>query len=147
MFRINRQTDYAIRVVLALALRPRDSRLSSAEIGKEMLIPSAFLARIVAQLSQAKLVDTFPGRDGGLQLARPAEEISLRDVVELMEGPFNISECMLGELSCPFEGGCVVRKRWFRLQNVILDELGRTKFSELAEEANPEQSLKAIFGS
>ncbi|MCS7010849.1 MAG: Rrf2 family transcriptional regulator [Anaerolineales bacterium] len=136
MFRVNRQTDYAIRVVLALAKQPPGTRLSSADIGKEMLIPAAFLSRIVAQLAQAQVVQTFPGRDGGLQLARPPEEISLREIVDLMEGPLLLSECMLGEQACPFEHRCPVRTRWQRLQAVILEELEKTKFSHLAQEAN-----------
>jgi Rrf2 family protein len=145
MFRVNRQTDYAIRVVLALAKQPQGTRLSSSEIGKEMLIPAAFLSRIVAQLSQAKLVITFPGRDGGLQLARPADEITLRDVFELVEGPFLLSECMLDEQACPFEGSCPVRTRWSRLQMVILEELSNTNMSELALEANATQFVNTIL--
>jgi Rrf2 family protein len=145
MLRINRQTDYAIRVVLALAKQPLGTRLSSSVIGKEMLIPAAFLSRIVAQLAQANIVLTFPGRDGGLQLARPAEEINLKEIVELMEGPVLLSECMLCEQTCPFEGDCIVRKRWNRLQNVIFEELAKTKFSELAQEANAQQLISSIF--
>ncbi|MBI4732762.1 MAG: Rrf2 family transcriptional regulator [Chloroflexi bacterium] len=136
MFRVNRQTDYAIRVILALAKQPQGTRLSSAQIGREMLIPAAFLSRIVAQLAQADLLKTFPGREGGLQLARPAKEITLRDVVEFMEGPFLLSECMAGEEACPFEGACPVRMRWNGLQEAILTELAKTNFSLLVEEAN-----------
>jgi Rrf2 family protein len=144
MFRVNRQTDYSIRVVLALAKRPQGTRLSSAEIGKEMLIPAAFLSRIVAQLAQAKLVVTFPGREGGIQLARPAEMITLRDLVETMEGPFLLSECMTGEETCPFEGACPVRLRWNGLQEAILNELAKTTFSKLAQEANTQSSINPI---
>ncbi len=145
MFRVNRQTDYAVRVILALAKQPQGTRLSSSKIGKEMLIPAAFLSRIVAQLAQAGLVHTFTGRDGGLQLARPSEEITLRDVVELMEGPFLLSECMLNVQACPFEGACPARTRWDRLQKVILDELSNTKFSELAQEASAKQFKDSVF--
>lgn len=145
MFRVNRQTDYAVRVVLALAKQPPGTRLSSAAIGREMLIPAAFLSRIVAQLAQANLLLTFPGRDGGLQLARPADEITLWDVVGLMEGPFLLSECMLGEQACPFEGDCPVRGRWNRLQKVILEELERTKFSELAQEVRVNNNSNSVI--
>ena len=138
MLRINRQTDYAIRVLLMLAQQPAGTRLSSFEIASEMLIPSAFLSRIVAQLAQAGLLVTFPGREGGLQLPRPAEKITLRDVVEVMEGPLLLSECMTGEEACPFEGNCRVRCRWTMLQASILDELNCTNFAILASE-----SLKA----
>jgi Rrf2 family transcriptional regulator, iron-sulfur cluster assembly transcription factor len=135
MFRVNRQTDYAIRVVLMLAQQPEGTRLSSSVVGREMLIPTAFLPRIVAQLAQANLVKTFPGRDGGLQLPRPAGQITLKDVVEVMEGPLLLSECMLGEEACPFEGDCRVRCRWTNLQVKILDELNSTTFADLAKES------------
>lgn len=136
MLRINRQTDYAIRVLLMLAQQPAGTRLSSFEIASEMLIPSAFLSRIVAQLAQAGLLVTFPGREGGLQLPRPAEKITLRDVVEVMEGRFLLSECMTGEEACPFEGDCRVRCRWIKLQAKILDELSSTTFADLASESS-----------
>jgi Rrf2 family transcriptional regulator, iron-sulfur cluster assembly transcription factor len=135
MFRVNRQTDYAIRVLLMLAQQPEGTRLSSAEIGREMLIPAAFLPRIVAQLAQANLLVTFPGREGGVQLPRLAGQITLKDVVELMEGPLLLSECMTGEEACPFEGDCRVRCRWINLQSRILEELNSTTFADLARES------------
>ncbi len=72
MLKINRQTDYAVRVLLALAKQPEGTRLSTAAIQQEMLIPPAFMMRIVAQLAKTGLLNTFPGRDGGLMLPRPA---------------------------------------------------------------------------
>jgi Rrf2 family transcriptional regulator, iron-sulfur cluster assembly transcription factor len=136
MFRVNRQTDYAIRVLLMLAQQPEGTRLATTEIGREMLIPPAFLPRIVAQLAQANLLLTFPGRDGGLQLPRPAAQITLKDVVEEMEGPMLLSECMTGEEACPFEGDCRVRCRWNNLQARILEELNTTTFADLARESS-----------
>jgi Rrf2 family protein len=134
LIHINRQTDYAIRVVLALAKQPAGARLATSSIGTEMLVPRAFLSRIVARLAQTGLVITFPGRDGGLQLPCPAEKITLWDVVNAMEGPFQLSDCMNGEEACPFEGSCPVRSRWGRLQSAISDELQRTTFADLAAE-------------
>ena len=72
MLKINRQTDYAVRVILALAKQGEGARLSSGAIQHEMLIPPTLMPRIVAQLAHAGLVNTFPGRDGGLSLPRPA---------------------------------------------------------------------------
>jgi Rrf2 family protein len=136
MFRVNRQTDYAIRVLLMLAQQPAGTRLPTSDIGREMLIPTAFLPRIVAQLAQANLLVTFPGREGGVQLPRPAAQITLKDVVELMEGPLLLSECMTGEEACPFEGDCRVRCRWINLQARILEELNSTTFADLARESS-----------
>jgi Rrf2 family protein len=137
MLRINRQTDYAVRVILALAKRGEEVRLASAIIQQEMLIPRSFMGRIVAQLAQAGLVITYPGREGGLQLPRPAGEITLRDVVEAFEGPVLLSECMHAnsEDDCPFISNCPVSSKWARAQVAMLRELGSITFADLAKEA------------
>ena len=131
IFRINRKTDYAVRVVLSLAMHPLGTRLSTKAIQDETLVPQAFLHRIIAQLSQANLIETFPGPKGGLQLARPADEITLRDIVEVMDGPVLISDCLKDKEECPLAENCPVRNRWGGLQAMILKELGRTTMSHL----------------
>jgi Rrf2 family protein len=137
MLKINRQTDYAVRVLLALAKRGEGARLSSADIQQEMLIPKAFMARIVAQLSRAGLINTFPGRDGGLMLPHSASEISLRDVVEAFEGPILLSACLQvkGEDDCPFQADCPVRPKWGRVQVAMMREMASITFEDLAQES------------
>ena len=136
MLKINRQTDYAIRVLLALAKRGEGTRLSSAAIQQEMLIPRSFISRIVAQLSRQGLINTFPGRDGGLALPRPASAITLKDVVEAFEGPILLSVCMQvkGEDDCPFQSNCPVRSKWGRVQVAMLREMASITFEDLVKE-------------
>lgn len=147
MFRINRQTDYAVRVVLALARRKPGTRLASSAIQREMLIPPALMSRIVAQLAASALVRTFPGREGGLQLPRPAADINLRDVLEAFEGPILLSECMQahGEDDCPFRADCPVRSKWGRAQIAMLRELSAISFADLAAEAAAGLPLEAVL--
>jgi len=137
MLKINRQTDYAVRVVLALSKRGEGTRLSTAEIQQEMLIPKALMTRIVAQLSREGLINTYPGRDGGLMLPCPASRITLKDVVEAFEGPILLSECMQvkGEDDCPFQSNCPVRSKWGRVQVAMLREMASITFEDLVKEA------------
>jgi Rrf2 family protein len=135
MIRINRQTDYAIRVILALAKEGDEIRLSTGTIQQEMLIPKALALRVVANLAKGGFIVTYPGRDGGLKLARPAAQINLRQVVTHFEKNFTISECLQKSDSCPLDQICPVRCRWSRLQTLILQELENTTFDELAQEA------------
>lgn len=137
MLKINRQTDYAVRVILALAQRGEGARLSSGEIQREMLIPPALMPRIVAQLAREGLLNTFPGREGGLMLPRPASQITLRDVVEAFEGPILLSECLQvkGEDDCPFQSNCPVRSKWGRVQVAMMREMAAITFEGLALEA------------
>ena len=137
MLKINRQTDYAVRVLLALAKAGEGKRLSSSAIQQEMLIPSALMARIVARLAREGLISTFPGRDGGLMLSHPASHITLRDVVEAFEGPILLSECLQvkGEDDCPFQSNCPVRSKWGRVQVAMLREMAAITFEQLVQEA------------
>ena len=137
MLKINRQTDYAVRVLLTLARRGQSRRLSSADIQQEMLIPKALMARIVAQLSRAGLINTFPGRDGGLMLPRSASQITLRDVVEAFEGPILLSACLdvKNEDDCPFQANCPVSPKWGRVQVAMMREMASITFEDLAKES------------
>ena len=143
MIRINRKTDYAIRVILALAKQGDEALLPTSQIQQEMLIPKALSLRVVAELSKGGFIVTYPGREGGLKLARPAAEINLRQVVTYFESNFTVSECLHGGGTCPFDHSCPVRCSWARLQAVILQELENTTFDELAREA----ALAAGLGS
>jgi Rrf2 family protein len=137
MLKINRQTDYAVRVLLALAKRGEGARLSSTDIQQEMLIPKAFMSRIVAQLSRVGLLNTFPGRDGGLMLPRPASQINLRHVVEAFEGPILLSACLdvKNEDDCPFQANCPVSPKWGRVQVAMMREMASVSFDDLAKES------------
>ena len=137
MLKINRQTDYAVRVILALAKRGEGARLSSADIQQEMLIPKSLMLRIVAQLSRDGLLNTFPGREGGLMLPRPASQITLQDVVEAFEGPILLSACLdvKNEDDCPFQANCPVRPKWGRVQVAMMREMASISFEDLAKES------------
>ncbi len=132
---INRRTDYAIRVVLGLAKHPPGTRVSAQQLSQEMLIPLSLLYSLLKELSRAQLVRTYPGPKGGLELARPAQDITLRDVIEAMDRLPRVSECIDLPDSCPFSSACPVRRRWARLQHMILKELESTTFADLAAEA------------
>jgi Rrf2 family protein len=147
MLKINRQTDYAVRVVLSLAIKGQAARISSSVIQREMQIPKAFMARIVAQLAQAGLVLTFPGRDGGLSLPCPPEDINLLQVVEAFEGRLLLSDCLQpnGEDDCPFVERCPVRSKWGRVQLAMAREMASIHFNELAREAEQGIPVSSMF--
>jgi Rrf2 family nitric oxide-sensitive transcriptional repressor len=135
MIRINRQTDYAVRLILYLAQQAEGVRVSTAEVRKEMQIPPALAQRIVADLARGEFIQTYPGRDGGLVLARTAEKINLRQIVEHFEGKFFISDCLVDKGNCPFDNNCPVRFRWAKLQSQMVLELEQITFKELAQDA------------
>lgn len=136
MMKINRRIDYAIRVMLALAKESSGVRLPASHIQKSMLIPKAFLLRIVADLSKANLINTYPGPKGGIQLSRIASEINMRHVWEAVEGPILISDCIEYPEECPLSEGCPVNSRWAELQTIFINQLEATTMEGLAVEAS-----------
>jgi Rrf2 family protein len=147
MIRVNRRTDYAIRVILSLAKRGTGVCVSTAEIRREMLIPPVLAQRIVADLARGGFIQTFPGRNGGLTLARSAALINLRQVMEQFEERFVSVDCLSSGGGCPFDEKCPVRCRWSRLQGVILNELEQITFDELAREAlSPADLFQVVSG-
>lgn len=142
--RINRRVDYAIRVLIALAKQPPGTRLSTRTIQNTMWIPKAFLSRIIADLSKAKIIDTYPGPNGGVQLLRDPKEINIRLIWEVMEKPLVISDCLENPEECPLNAGCPVNARWGRIQALVLREMEAATIAELAHEARDLEVVGAV---
>jgi Rrf2 family protein len=130
MIRINRETDYSFRVILALARAGENARLSTADIQQNMQIPPAFLHRIVASLAHNKIIKTFPGRDGGIQLSRAPEDITLLDIYEAVEGPIQLSVCLIHDKDCPLNTPCPVHSCLAQVQKAIIRELKAVRFDK-----------------
>src|SRR4030066_1278696 len=99
---ITRQADYAMRAVLYLSKLGSDRRAATSQIAEEQHIPPSFLAKIVSQLSVAGLLQTSRGARGGVSLAPPPGAITLLDVVEAIDGPILLNECVSENSSCNF---------------------------------------------
>jgi Rrf2 family protein len=134
MIRLNRETDYSFRVILALAKAGENARLSTAQIQQDMHIPPSFLHRIIASLGHNNIIKTFPGREGGVQLARPPEDISLLDIYEAVEGPIQLSVCFSGESDCPLDTPCPVQKCLRQVQKAFVHELNSIHFDRFKPE-------------
>lgn len=139
---ITRQADYAVRAVLCLAKHGPSERVTTAQIGREQHIPQTFLAKIMARLSVAGIVHSTRGSHGGMSLARPADEISLLDIVEAIDGPMRLNECVSDPGACPLAQDCSVQAVWRQAQAELVDRLARTNFSQLA---SPHVQSEALF--
>ncbi len=134
-FLINRRTDYAVRVILGLAKYPAGTRVSAQQLSEDMLIPLPMLYSLLKELARARLIRTYPGAGGGVELAHDPADITLWDVVAAVDRPPQVSECVDHPGSCPFAPTCPVRRRWARIQRLIQEELEGVTFAELVQEA------------
>jgi Rrf2 family protein len=126
---ITRQADYAVRAILYLAELGPDEKAATSQIAEEKDIPLSFLAKIIAQLSVAGLLQTMRGARGGVTLARSPNEISLLEVVEAIDGPMQLNECVNGNYECPI-GNCPMQKVWHDAQVDLVQRLKNTTFGQ-----------------
>jgi Rrf2 family protein len=127
---ITRQADYAVRAVLHLA-RTGDQRTATSAIAEEQRIPPSFLAKIVSQLSIAGLLHTSRGARGGVTLARAPREITLLEVIEAIDGPIQLNECVGDTSSCSFGDDCPLRPVWCDAQEELVGRLKGTNFADM----------------
>jgi Rrf2 family protein len=115
---ITRETDYAIRCVLYLA-RGKGKVIMIDEISRNMAIPKSFLAKILQKLTKGNIVTSFRGVRGGFQFNRRPEEVSLLDIIEIIEGPVAMNACALEEKACSFSSTCTVHPVWTELRKIV----------------------------
>ena len=128
---ITRQADYAVRAVLHLARMGNTERAATSSVAKEQNIPPSFLAKIISQLSIAGLLHTSRGARGGVTLARDPKEITLLEVVEAIDGPIQLNECVGNDGVCTFEEDCPIKPVWCNAQEELVQRLKSTNFAQL----------------
>jgi Rrf2 family protein len=128
---ITRQADYAIRAVLYVSKLGSNQRAATKQIAQEQHIPASFLAKIISQLSIAGLLQTTRGARGGVMLAKAPEAITVLDVVEAIDGPIALNECVNDENACHFGQDCPLRPVWCDAQDDLVKRLKGTNFAHL----------------
>jgi Rrf2 family protein len=119
---LSRRGDYAVRAMVALA-RLNSAQITGATLAKTTGIPPAFVAQVMGGLVRAGLVAATRGRRGGYRLAQAPESVSLRTVVESVEGDSRRQTCVLRGGPCRRDGTCDVHDAFFRAQEALFDSL------------------------
>lgn len=132
---ITRQADYAVRAVYYLTSLGPEARAATSKIANEQHIPASFLAKIVSQLSVAGLLQTSRGARGGVSLARKPQDITLLDVVEAIDGPIKLNECIGDGSLCSFDDNCPMQAIWCDAQKDLVNRLAASHFGKFATNA------------
>ena len=130
--KITKATDYAIRLLTYLAEKGGEGR--SQEIAKEIDVPFSHLAKLVPILACKKFLVSKKGKKGGIKLALDPQQISLKEVVEAVEGPVTISDCIFHRKSCRFSEQCKLRKCLYSVRYRIEEILAKTTIHDLITE-------------
>jgi Rrf2 family protein len=126
-----RRTDYAIRALIFIENADAPPVKANA-VGKAMGIPTGFLQQVLRELLGAGIVTSRPGPSGGFTLARPADQITVLQIVEAMEGPLRTSECALRGGPCHWDDVCALHRVWSSARGALCEQLDEATLAEVA---------------
>ena len=130
---ITQEADYAVRIVYCLS--KAQGRRDARSISEEVSVTLRFSLKILGKLSAAGIVKSFKGNRGGYELAHSPDEITLRDVLAVVEGPYVMSRCINeGECSRGAYSICAFQKVFRRISDDINKELEVVTFQKLLDD-------------
>lgn len=135
--RINTRVRYAIRMMADMAKHGHGEPIRLREIAARQNLPKMYLSQLTAPLKNAALIKSFWGNRGGYVLNRPASEISLLDIVEAVEGPIGLLDCVLDPEVCERSDYCECIGVWRTINETIVATLKHYSLADLVSKIRP----------
>ena len=137
---ITRASDYAVRVMIHLAGLPPGSRVRHPELSRATDVSGHFLSKVLQQLVRSRLIQSQRGSGGGFALAVPPATVSLLEVVEAIEGPVRLNQCIDEGSSCDRKSWCPAHHVWAEAQAAVVKVLGAASMASLAFHAKSDSA-------
>lgn len=138
----SRQCEYALQAVVYLALKKEGERISIKDLAKRLDIPYHFLGKILQGLTRKGFLTSVKGPHGGFALAMPAEEITLFQIVEAIDGAGFSQNCVMGFPDCSGRNPCAVHETWSGVRERITTMLQVRNIGQMAKEMKKPEYLR-----
>jgi FeS assembly SUF system regulator len=132
MLRMSKLADYGTVILTTLLQRPEQTQ-SAAEIAAAIRVPVTTVSKILKIMTREGLVMSLRGAKGGYTLARPPDQISMAEIIEVMDGPIGMTECSITPGLCHQEVGCPVRANWQRVNQIVLRALQQVTLDQMVQ--------------
>ena len=136
MIRLSRLTDYGI-VLMAHLAGAGDGPHAARDLAAETQLPLPAVSKLLKSLAREGLLTSSRGAKGGYRLARPADQITVPEMIAALEGPIALTDCNLHEGACSQEPRCHVRTPWQRINRAVHDALSRVRLTDLTSADQP----------
>lgn len=134
--------EYAIRAVMRLAATtPSGQFVLLRDLVESESMPGHFVGKVLQTLARSDILISAKGRGGGFALARPPGEITLRQIVEAIDGPARIGRCVLGFAPCDDNQPCAQHDEWVGIRKNIYDLLDNTTIADLVKAMGRKQRI------
>jgi Rrf2 family protein len=126
-----------------IACQSSDGYVTIEEIVRTRKISEKYLAKLLGELVRGGLLTSRRGQEGGFKLLRPASEVTLLEIIRVLEGPMAINKCMGVHPTCQWTETCPMRETWQELQDTIEMRLSSVSLAALANEELVTQGIVA----
>ena len=126
---INKDTDYAVRALCAIAAKNQTANISDLVL--DLKISRSFLRKILQILAAKKILKSVKGKNGGFSLQVPASEIYLLNLIQIFQGPIQLNHCRIKSNACPEMGHCKMRQAVQMIEKTAEDQLSHITISYL----------------
>lgn len=130
MFKLGKLTDYGTVVMTALAADPAQIH-SAHDIAQSTGVSAPTVSKLLKMLAKGGLVEALRGARGGYRLARPAERITVAEIVGAIEGPIALTECAEHSGSCSMESSCATSANWRLINKAIQQALSAVTLAHM----------------
>jgi Rrf2 family protein len=129
---LSRESQYGLEGLIVLARQPRGKVMLLSQIARTGQLPVGFLARTLQKLRRHSLVSSHRGAVRGYALARPPQEIRLRDIFEAIEGPTVFRRCIFSHRQAGDSHPCRLHDEWARVNATLLAVMDGTTLAQVA---------------
>lgn len=129
---LTRAADYAVRVMIHLAVLPPGTRASRGELARAAECPEQFLSKVLQSLTRAGLVISHRGNTGGFELPEAHRGATMLNVVQAIEGPVRLNLCLASDHTCSRQEWCPAHDVWAEAQKAMLGVLQGISIDNLA---------------
>lgn len=130
---ITKKAEYAVIALVDLAVQQNGLKTTTREIVERRKIPPNLIAQLLPKLRDAGWLQSARGAGGGVFLVKDPAQITLREVIELIDGPLKITRCLFADMPCGDKLSCPLRDVWEKAQDNMLHVFEKTTIKDLAE--------------
>ena len=140
---LTRAADYAVRVMIQLAILPSNARVSLPSLAQATGAPESFLSKVLQTLARAGLISSQRGQSGGFLITPRGRQASMLEVIEAIDGVICLNICLMHGRSCPRKAHCPAHPVWERAQRAMLQVISKASIAALASTARHGQQTGA----
>ena len=140
--KLSTKGKYGLKAIFELSLNANEGPMPLNMIASRQKIPEQYLEQIFCTLKKSKLITSVRGAQGGYLLNKEPKEITVGDVLTILEGPVALSQCIIDEGACENANDCSTRLVWEKLKKGIEDVLNSITLQDMIDDYNNKNNIR-----